>query len=659
MITEPKLDGVSLALRYELVQNNNTKSPKYKLVWAATRGDGSTGQDVTAVASSFVPSHLESIPENVFLDPLLLPTVLEIRGEVILPFSQFPSNARNMASGYLMRKQTTIAVDVNASTNETKKDPPKEQQEDTATNQPPPLTFFAYDIVRGGDSLERPSNSSSLDVETHFNGIHMRSILVDLGFKTPEPSTLTDIQMTSGDEIHLSSIQNMLDYHEKLRLHREKSDGTDKVDKSYFGDYEMDGCVHKVSEQHFRDLLGTSTRAPRWAVAHKFPAQAAVTKLLNIDIQVGRTGALTPVAILEPANIGGVQVTRATLHNFEHALETFGRDSVRVGSSVLVQRAGDVIPKIARLVSEPREGKELSLSAPDKCPACGSATSYDRDEDESERGTIVRCSGPFLECHPRAVALLDHAFSRDALNIIGLSAAKIKQLSELGYLKKPSDLFDLASSETKMEELKKLDMWGEKSVANLSETARRISKDGVTLTRFIYSLGIRHLGLHSSRLIAAVYKSSKEFIRDLRQCHEGISDFDRLQYDSLETKGIGPVLIKSLIEFARDDANIRAVEKLAEVVQVMDETAAREEVDTGLPFHGLTVVLTGSVAGMTRSKLKQAVLDLGAKTVSSSVSKNTGVVVAGTKAGKKLEEARKLGIRIMDGEEFLELVNKK
>ena len=615
LVTEPKLDGVSLSCRYE----------KGSFQWASTRGDGKEGQDVTesVLQSGQVPS---TIPDE---------RTLEIRGEVVLPQSAFNdlnqdgnltfSNARNAASGILLRKEA-------------------EGNDEWRQK----LRFYAYDIATS---------------ESTVGSTEARSLLSGWGYSVPEPSVVSELSYRNDTAWSQSDVPQIQAYHDSLRDHRKGKKST----VFQWGDYEMDGCVHKVDDSELRQLVGASTRAPRWAIAHKFPPQSAVTAILDVIVQVGRTGALTPVAVLEPVDLGGVKVQRATLHNFEHMQQILGGNSIPKRTQVLVRRAGEVIPQVmqrmdmASMNSEATQSEDaISLQSPESCPACGSPTVQDSlMESSTAVGQVTRCGGPRSTCRPQAIASIVHAFSRDALYLVGLSEARIDQLYNASIVSVPCDVFDLVKDEEKLGKLQEMEGWGKLSVQNLVTAAESISQEGVSLARFIYSMGIRHVGIHSSSLIASAYGSVDAFLDAVRAAgeHDDIDEtFVVLQDDSEENKGIGPVLLASLFAFSKDQLQVVAAERLARAIRVIPVEAAKVTVDGSLPLSGLSVVFTGSLEGMTRTKAQEYAMELGAKSTPSAVSKATGLVVAGAKGGTKLEKAEKLGVRIISSEDFASMV---
>jgi DNA ligase (NAD+) len=685
IVTEPKLDGVSLCLHYK---RDTDTSNKYRLAWAATRGDGKKGQDVTAavVEGMKLPASLswDSSDGNAG------PEALEIRGEVVMPQTVFDSilssaettnttttfsNARNAASGILLRKEqaetttTTTTTNNNNNNNDNNNDNNSTgaTTELTSMELRSKLRFYAYDI-------------QTTDEHTMLDGVKSREQLESLGFLVPQPVATTTLVVNNETAWDVSDIPRMVEYHESLRMHRETSGHESVLD---WGDYDMDGCVHKISEQTVRKTLGASNRSPRWAIAHKFPPLSAVTALLDIDVQVGRTGALTPVAILEPVDLRGVTVQRATLHNFIHMRQVLGGvDRIPRGSTVLVRRAGDVIPQVVQRVGQEDSSGDtnatfISLDTPTTCPACGSGTIVDIDNKTSGNATagqILRCGGPHLLCPPRAVAALGHAYSRDALDITGLSEARIMQLKDADLLQMPSDLFAIANDQAKLDAISELDGWGPKSAQNVARVANRVASDGVSLSRFIYSLSIRYVGVHSSALLAAAYGNVDTFLNDVELAAKirndtGVEDpdpdsFAVLREETEATKGIGPAVLSSLEAFAMEKDLVKAARELARMVRVLDDTsqALIQSLDNDAvpseakPLLGMSVVFTGAIADLSRSAAKKLAVEMGAKSTPGTISKTTSLVVAGAKGGKKLDQAEKLGVRVIDADEFLAIV---
>ena len=499
IFAEPKIDGLSLSLRYEL--QNDTKSRGqyiYNFVWASTRGDGSQGEDVTdAVRSAWIKDGIGSetkqyfIPHSIAInveDLELSSNAIEIRGEVVLPqdsFREFSlevaktpnatsfSNARNAASGILLRS----------------KEPTSEEELERTRKLQSRLRFYAYDVVTSGEADNHHIFGSNVD--------DMRKTLNGYGFETPMPVINQTVTISSTHELNSSDISSMLNYHRDIMASRDdRGAESSSTVPANTPPYQIDGVVYKVSDFGNRQICGSSSRTPRWAIAHKFPALSAVTHLVDIDIQVGRTGALTPVAILEPVDLGGVSVSRASLHNFHYAKkiltlsnnngeESKPNASVRSGISVIVSRAGDVIPQVMKRVFEDtaedaievlkdeHEVKLINLDPPMFCPACGSPTTFEflssssqqkdrsktkgeafqdqdnanvdslknADNSNAETGQVLRCSGPQLLCQPRAINAMAYAYSRTGLDIKGLSKARLQQLIDENIIRFPGDLF--------------------------------------------------------------------------------------------------------------------------------------------------------------------------------------------------------------------------
>lgn len=398
--------------------------------------------------------------------------------------------------------------------------------------------------------------------------------------------------------------------------------------------YDIDGIVYKVNSLELQKRLGFLTRTPRWAVAHKFPAEKAITRLNNIRVQVGRTGALTPVADLEPVNVGGVLVSHATLHNEDE----IKRKDIRIGDMVVIQRAGDVIPQVIEVLKDKREDNVAEFHFPQTCPECGAHAI--REEDEAVR----RCTGG-LSCPAQAVERLKHFVSREAFNIEGLGDKVIEAFYQEGIIKTPYDIFtleernrpaDLFSSAPSLN-LENREGWGKKSVANLFEAIQK-SKH-ITLPKFIYSLGIRQVGAATAYLIAKHYHSFDTFMQAMIE-----QDLQLL----ISIDGIGAAMAKDIVEFFKEKHNIEVIENLLSVVDIEEFQTIT---NTSSALYGKTVVFTGTLTSLTRNEAKSKALSMGAK-VSGSVSANTDYVVAGENAGSKLKKAQELGVKIISEEEF-------
>lgn len=402
--------------------------------------------------------------------------------------------------------------------------------------------------------------------------------------------------------------------------------------------YDIDGIVYKVNDLELQKRLGFLTRTPRWAIAHKFPAERAITRLNNIRIQVGRTGALTPVADLEPINVGGVLVSHATLHNEDE----IKRKDIRVGDMVVIQRAGDVIPQVVEVLTEKRATDLKEFQFPTVCPECGAHAI--REEDEAVR----RCTGG-LSCPAQAVERLKHFVSREAFNIEGLGDKVIEDFYKEGIIKTPFDIFTLEErnrpedlfSMTESLNLENREGWGRKSVTNLFEAINK--SRNITLQKFIYALGIRQVGTATAYLIAKHYHKFEAFM-------QAMVDLDLQLLISID--GIGPAMANDIVEFFKEKHNIEVINQLLSVVKIEDFD---EIVSEDSPLFGKTVVFTGTLTSLTRSEAKSKALSLGAK-VAGSVSAHTDLVVAGESAGSKLSKAQELGIKVISEEEFIGLI---
>ena len=403
--------------------------------------------------------------------------------------------------------------------------------------------------------------------------------------------------------------------------------------------YDIDGIVYKVNDLELQKRLGFLTRTPRWAIAHKFPAEQAITRLNNIRIQVGRTGALTPVADLEPINVGGVLVSHATLHNEDE----IKRKDIRVGDMVVIQRAGDVIPQVVSVLKDKRTADLPEFQFPHFCPECGAHAI--REEDEAVR----RCTGG-LSCPAQAVERLKHFVSREAFNIEGLGDKVIEDFYKEGIIQTPFDIFtleqrnqpaDLFSSASSLE-LEKREGWGTKSVKKLFEAIEK-SKN-ISLQKFIYALGIRQVGAATAYLIARHYHSFDNFMNAMIQ-----KDLQLL----ISIDGVGPAMAKDIVEFFNEEHNLFIIRELLKVVHIEDFAGIE---NTNSEIFGKTVVFTGTLTSLTRNEAKSKALAYGAK-VAGSVSANTDFVVAGENAGSKLSKAQELGIKIISEEDFIKIIS--
>ncbi len=566
MVAEPKIDGLSISLRYE----------KGRFVQAATRGDGATGEDVTANVRT-----LRQLPETL---PGDVPDVLEVRGEVYLAKQDFLDlNARQLDGG-----GKVFANPRNAAAGSLR-------QLDVGITASRPLSFFIYAL---GDV-------SAAVADSHW-GILQR--LKDWGFPVNPESRLC------GD------VDAVLDTYQQLNAARAGLP------------YDIDGIVYKVNRLDWQDRLGFVARAPRWAIAHKFPAEQATTVLNAIDIQVGRTGAMTPVARLEPVTVGGVVVSNATLHNEDYIADK----DIRIGDTVVIQRAGDVIPQVVEVVTDKRAEGSHPYKFPDTCPICGSHAV--REEGEAKR----YCSGG-LVCAAQALERLKHFVSRDAFDIEGLGAKHIETFLADGLIKTPADIFRLAEHAG---DISKREGWGDQSTTKL--LAAIDAKRRIPLARLVYGLGIRQVGQATAKLLARQYGSLEKLSAAMvaAKVHGSEAFGDLVNID-----GIGPAMAGDLIAFFDEAHNREVLEDLASVLSVEDHVAT----DTvSSPITGKTVVFTGSLETMSRGEAKARAETLGAK-VAGSVSKKTDYVIVGADAGSKAKKAADLGVTVLSEQDWIDL----
>src|SRR5579885_838601 len=572
---EPKIDGLSMSLRYE----------NGLLVSAATRGDGSEGEDVTANIRT-----LKDVPHR--LGGRGVPEICEIRGEVYMTKAAFLAlNERQKASGGQI-----FANPRNAAAGSVR-------QKDPAITASRPLGFFAY---AWGEMSTMPADTQS----------GMARWFAACGFKTNPLTRLC------------YSVEELLAFHREIEESRAKLD------------YDIDGVVYKVDRIDWQERLGFVSRSPRWAIAHKFPAEKATTIVKDIEIQVGRTGALTPVAKLEPVTVGGVVVQNATLHN---AAE-IARLDVRIGDTVTIQRAGDVIPQVLGVVAEKRPPGAPRYVFPKKCP-CDLHTEVVHEQTAAgETAAVARCSGEFA-CPYQAVEHLKHFVSRRAFDIDGLGEKQIELFYRRQWVKEPADIFTL-EQRNKTIRLEEVEGFGETSGRNLFSAiaARR----EIALERFIYALGIRHVGETTATALARGYGSWPAFHDACLKLARG-DDEARQEMDALDQ--IGDTVIESLRDYFGEAHNRRRIKRLAAQVKIRDAEKPRRD----SPIAGKTVVFTGTLERMTRDEAKASAERLGAK-VSGSVSKKTDYVVAGPGAGSKLADAKKLGVTVLTEDEWAKLV---
>ncbi|MGF1475030.1 MAG: NAD-dependent DNA ligase LigA [Geminicoccaceae bacterium] len=549
-------------------------------VQGATRGDGTEGEDVTANLRT-----LHDVPQR--LSGGDWPGILEVRGEVYIEQAEFEAinrdreaaglplfvNPRNMAAGGLRQLDPEL----------------------TAKRK---LRFFAY---------------AWGEVEPPFAGSH---------FEVLEKLDAWGFRVNPG-VIRASTTEDLVAYHE--RIERERATLP----------YNIDGVVYKIDRIDLQARLGVAGRAPRWAVAHKFAAEQAQTRIEDIQVQVGRTGALTPVAHLQPVTVGGVVVARATLHNQDYIADK----DIRIGDTVIVQRAGDVIPQVVAVVEDARPDGTEPYQFPDTCPICGSLAV--RPEGEAVR----RCTGGLI-CAAQATERLRHVVSRDAFDIEGLGRLQIPQLFEAGLIKEPADLFHLTSDPEKRQRLDELEGWGEKKITKLDASLK--DRRTISLERFIYALGIRFIGDANARLLARHYGSFATWYEAMAKAAAGDEEAGA---ELTDIDGIGPKVAEAIYEFFAESHNIDSMNRLADELDIQPAPVADQG---GSALAGKTVVFTGSMENMTRAEAKAKAEMMGAK-VAGSVSAKTDLVVVGADAGSKAKKAAELGVETVDEAGWLNL----
>ncbi len=555
-----------------------------KLVQAATRGDGYEGEDVTA--------NVKTIGEIPHVLKAAAPDVLEVRGEVYMTRADFAAlNARQAEAG-----KPLFANPRNSAAGSLR-------QLDPAITAGRPLHFFAY---AWGEVSAMPATTQ------------MGMVRAFKSYGLPvNPLTVL-----------CHSAEELLRHYHDIESRRASLA------------YDIDGVVYKVDNLALQDRLGFVSRAPRWAAAHKFPAEQATTILRGIEIQVGRTGALTPVARLDPVTVGGVVVANATLHNEDE----IARKDIRIGDTVRIQRAGDVIPQVLGPIMEKRPKSAKLYRFPTICPVCGSAAIREIDPKTGTADVVRRCTGGLI-CPAQAMERLKHFVSRHAFDIEGLGEKQIEQFYREGLITKPADIFTLAARDAKSEtKLKDREGYGETSVRNLFAAIE--ARRQIPLSRFIYALGIRHVGETNARRLARHFGTLEALRATARAAAAGSGG--RAEIDNIE--GLGEVVAEAVADFFAEKHNEDELDALLEHVRPLPI----EEVASTSPVAGKTIVFTGSLERMTRDEAKAQAERLGAK-VAASVSKNTDLVVAGAGAGSKLAKAAELGIETIDEDEWLKL----
>jgi DNA ligase (NAD+) len=555
---------------------------KGKLVVAATRGDGAEGEDVTANIRT-----IKDVPQE--LKGKDVPAVFEARGEVYMTQDDFLKlNERQKKEGkqLYVNPRNTAAGSL--------------RQIDPKMTAARPLKFFAY---TWGEASKRPADTQSDSVAAMKRwGLPVNALMK-----------------------RCKSVDELLAHYRRIEQERAKLG------------YDIDGVVYKVDRLDWQERLGFVSRSPRWAIAHKFAAEKATTIVNDIDIQVGRTGALTPVAKLEPVTVGGVVVQNATLHNEDEIL----RKDVRVGDTVTIQRAGDVIPQVLGVVLEKRPKSAKPYKFPEICPVCGSHAV--REEGEAVR----RCTGGLI-CAAQAVERLRHFVSRNAFDIDGLGEKQIVFFFEEGWVKEPADIFTLQKRNNKIK-LEEIEGFGTTSVRNLFSSIEARRK--IALNRVLFALGIRHIGETNSVRLARHYGS----IEAIREAALAAAKGDEEAFAEMRNvNGIGEIVAEAVVEFFKEKKNLKALDALLDEIEV----EPMEAVAKNSPVSGKTVVFTGALEQMTREEAKAMADRLGAK-VAGSVSKNTDYVVAGPGAGSKLKDAQKHGVRVLSEDDWFKLVGRK
>jgi DNA ligase (NAD+) len=577
---EPKIDGLSISIRYE----------NGRLVQAATRGDGTEGENVTANVKT-----IKEIP--LVLKGSAVPEIIDIRGEIYLAHKDFEKlNAAQAASG-----GKVFANPRNAAAGSLR-------QLDPSITAKRPLRFFAY---AWGAASNLPAETQS-GVVASFKQWGL---------------PINRLMRVTGDSSEL------------LAFYRE-------IESRRAGlGYDIDGVVYKVNRLDYQERLGFVSRSPRWAIAHKFAAERATTVLNKIDIQVGRTGALTPVAKLEPVTVGSVVVSNATLHNEDE----IARKDIREGDTVVVQRAGDVIPQVVEVVLAKRSKNSQPFKFPTLCPVCGSHAVRESDDDGNTSDVVRRCTGGLI-CAAQVKERLKHFVSRNAFDIEGLGAEKIEFFFNTGRIKSPADIFTLEKRDRDSDEpLIKLRGFKETSVRKLFAAidARR----NVPLDRFLYALGIRHIGETTAKDLAKAYGAFDALRKAVDAAIAGGRESDAYR-DIDDIEGIGETVVDALVDFFGEQHNREQVDALLHEVTVTPFVRRQTKES---PITGKTVVFTGTLTKLTRNEAKAQAERLGAK-VSGSVSKKTDYVVAGAEAGSKLDNARALGITVLDEDGWLALI---
>ena len=594
------LDGAVINLTAEPKIDGLSASLRYEngiLVSGATRGDGQVGEDITENLKT-----ISEIPHELKGDNI--PDIVEVRGEVYMSHAEFAAlnerqedagqkifaNPRNAAAGSLRQLDSRVTASRN-------------------------LHFFAY---AWGEMSE-------------------------FGFQTQ----MGMVEQFEAWGFTVNSLMKMFGNADELVAHY-----ADIEEQRPSLGYDIDGVVYKVNRLDLQERLGFVSRAPRWAIAHKFPAEKAKTIINDIEIQVGRTGALTPVARLEPVSVGGVVVSNATLHNEDE----IARKDVRIGDMVVIQRAGDVIPQIVEVVLDKRPADSVPYEFPRHCPICGSAADRELNAKTGKMDVIRRCEGGLI-CKAQVTERLRHFVSRNAFDFDGLGSKQVEQFYEWGIIKDAADIFEIEANDgEKWDTIRKREGWGDQSVDKLFAAIN--DRREIGLDRFIFGLGIRHIGETTARMLARNYETMEAFLPAMQAAAVPIGTDGELvneaYADLMNMDGIGDIVALSLVQFFAEENNLKFLDKLLAAVT----TIPLEKADDSSPVAGKVMVFTGSLEIMTRNEAKAKAESLGAK-VTGSVSKKTDILVAGPGAGSKLKKAEELGIQVLTEQEWVDLANAK
>jgi DNA ligase (NAD+) len=542
-----------------------------KFTIGLSRGDGKEGEDITANLAT-----IKDIPNIVHANDF--PEEIDIRGEVFIQNSDFNNlkhkfaNPRNAASGSLRQKNS----------DETKKIP---------------LKFIAYTF----------GYEKGLKIKTQVEFLQK---LNDWGFKTNPHNKL------------ITGINNLLLNYSKIEKNRSKID------------FDIDGIVYKINDFELQKRLGNVANAPRWAIAHKFSSNKAISEILNIEIQIGRTGALTPVAKIKPVNIGGVIVSNATLHNEDE----INRKDVRIGDLATVERAGDVIPHILSVDKTKRDKKSTKFIFPKNCPSCGSKTIKEFNNITKKEDAVRRCSSEGYECEKIAIEKLKHFVSKEAFNIDGFGKKIVENFWKLDLIKFPQDIFKLD-----FEKIAKLEGWGRQSMENLKYSINQKKK--ISLDKLIYSLGIRHIGIENAKILSKYFKSFSKFISFSR---------DKIQDEILDIDGIGETQLKSVKNFFENKVNLNILNELHKILYVKDVTTKDKK---GI-LKEKTFMVTGKLNGISRAEIKSLIEENSGSSVSTVTKKLDYLIIGDKPTKKKIDKAKELKISILNQNEFLKMLNK-